>query len=266
MDLELSGKAALVTGGSRGIGRAIARVLALEGAEVAISARNREPLEAAAEELAAETGRRIVPIVADITRTDEVETMVKKAVSALGRLDVLVNNAGQAGGLAGNVLENVTDEAMLEDLNTKFVGYLRCARAAAPFMRRQGWGRIVNIGGLSARQGGSYSTGTRNIAVVHLSKTLADELGPAGITVNVVHPGGTRNTTFFDRSIADRARREGSTPEEIERQMSQGNAIHRMPEADEVAYVVAFLASPKAAAVTGEVISAGGGSSRAVFP
>ena len=266
MDLELNGKTALVTGGSKGIGRAIARALALEGTDVAIAARNRGPLEAAAQELAQETGRNIVPIVGDISNTPDVDTMVKKAVSALGRLDILVNNAGVPGGLATGPLETVSDEAMMEDLNTKFLGYLRCARAAAPFMQRQGWGRIINIGGLSARQSGSYSTGTRNIAVVHLSKTLADELGPSGITVNVVHPGGTRSTEHIDRLVSQRAQREGTSPEEIERQMGANLAIGRLPEADEVATIVVFLASPRCGAVTGEVISAGGGAGRALFP
>jgi NAD(P)-dependent dehydrogenase (short-subunit alcohol dehydrogenase family) len=265
MDLELAGKTALVTGGSKGIGKAIARILALEGVDVAISARTPETLYAAAEELTAETGRTIVPVAGDISKTDEVDTMVKKAVSALGKLDILVNNAGQAGGLAGGSLDKVTDEAVLEDINTKFVGYLRCARAAAPFMQRQGWGRIINIGGLSARQSGSYSTGTRNIAVVHLSKTLSDELGSAGITVNVVHPGGTRNTGYIDNLVSGQMERHGVSAEEAEQRLSQNNAIRRLPEAEEVAYVVAFLASPKAAAVTGEVISAGGGSGRALF-
>ena len=265
MDLEVRDKTALVTGGSKGIGRAIAEALALEGVDVAINARTREPLEAAAQELTERTGRRIVPVVGDVSKTEDVETMVKKAVSALGRLDILVNNAGQPGGLAGSVLQEVTDEAMMEDLNTKFLGYLRCARAAAPFMKRQGWGRIINIGGGSGRRSGLYSTGTRNIAIVHLSKTLSDELGPSGITVNVVHPGTTRNTPLIDQNIARTAQREGTTEDEAERRMSADNAIRRFPRADEVAYVVTFLASPKAAAVTGEVISAGGGSTRAVF-
>ena len=215
---------------------------------MAIAARNRGPLEAAAQELAQETGRNIVPIVGDISNTPDVDTMVKKAVSALGRLDILVNNAGVPGGLATGPLETVSDEAMMEDLNTKFLGYLRCARAAAPFMQRQGWGRIINI------------------AVVHLSKTLADELGPSGITVNVVHPGGTRSTEHIDRLVSQRAQREGTSPEEIERQMGANLAIGRLPEADEVATIVVFLASPRCGAVTGEVISAGGGAGRALFP
>ncbi len=263
MDLELKGKVALVTGGSKGIGKAIALELAREGADVAICARTREALEAAAKEIEQETGRRAVPIVADMTKTPDVERMVAEVVKAFGRVDILVNNAGQPGGLARGPLPNVTDEAMLADMDTKYMGYLRCARAVAPVMQRQGWGRIINIGGMSARQSGTYSTGARNIAVVHLSKTLADELGPSGITVNVVHPGVTR-TPYLEERWAAQARQHNITPADAERRMAQQNAIRRIVDSREIACVVAFLASPKSGAITGEVIGASGGSSRAV--
>lgn len=265
MDLGLEGKTALVTGASQGIGKAIALALALEGVDVAINARTRETLNEAAREINRETGRQVLPVVADVTKTEEVEAMVKKVVSAFGRLNILVNNAGVPGGLAGSVLEEVTDEAMFADLNTKFLGYLRCARAAAPFMKKEGWGRIVNVGGGSARRSGLYSTGSRNIAIAHLSKTMSDELGPSGINVNVVHPGTTANTALIDQGIEKQAQREGKSFEEVVKERGQENAIRRLPTANEVAFVVTFLASPRAAAVTGEVISAGGGSIRAVF-
>ena len=264
MDLELNGRVALVTGGSRGIGRAIARELAIEGADVAICARGAEALEATAQELSRETGRRVIPLVADIARREDVEQMVRATVGQLGRLDILVNNAGKPGGLATGPLSTVTDEAMQEDLNVKFLGCLRCAREATPHMQSQGWGRIISVGGLSARSGGTYSTGARNIAIVHMSKTLSLELSPSGVTVNVVHPGMTR-TEYMTQSFATRAQREGRPVEEIEKEQSQNNAIRRVVDAGEVAWVVCFLASPKAGAITGEVISVGGGSDRAVF-
>lgn len=264
MDLELGGRVALVTGGSRGIGRAIASELASEGVDVAICARGQEALEATAHDLARQTGRRVIPIVADTARTDEVERLVEATAAEFGRLDILVNNAGKPGGLAPGPLATVTDEAMIEDLNVKFLGYLRCARAVASIMQRQGWGRIINIGGLSGRSGGTFSTGTRNIAIVHMSKTLSQELGPSGITVNVVHPGLTR-TEYMTGMFAERAQRDGTTVEEVERQHSESNAIRRVVDARELAYLVCFLASPKSSAVTGEVISGGGGADRAVF-
>ena len=139
MDLELKGKVAIVTGGSRGIGKAIARQLAAEGASVAICARTEETLKAAAKELAKETGSRVLPFVANVSSKDSVDRMVEAVVESFGRLDILVNNAGQPGGKATGPLATVTDEDMLSDLDTKLVGYLRCVRAAAPHMVRHSW-------------------------------------------------------------------------------------------------------------------------------
>lgn len=265
MDLELRGKTAIVTGGSSGIGKVIALGLAQEGVDVAICARGKEALTAAAEEISKATGRKVVPLTCDVGRQADVEAMVRAAASALGHIDILINNAGKPGGLANGPLQDVTDEAMLGDLNVKYMGYLRCARAVAPLMKERQWGRMIHIGGNSARRSGTYSTGARNIAIVHLSKTLADELGPYGITSNVVHPGITR-TPHIDRSAEQRAKASGATPGEVMKQMAMDNATRRLVDASEVAHVVVFLASPKSIAVTGEVIGATGGKGQAVFP
>ena len=264
MDLGLTGKIAIVTGGSRGIGKAIALELAREGVDVAICGRTLEALEETARQIKDQTGRRILPVTADVSRTDEVNAMVARVVQELGAVHVLVNNAAAVGGLVTGPLANIDDAAVLEDFNTKYLGYLRCARAVAPHMQTQGWGRIVNIGGLAARNSGAISTGARNVAVVHLTKTLADELGPSGITVNVIHPGTTR-TERTQSNWATQAERQGVSLEETERRMASGNAIRRIVDASEIAYVAAFLASEKAAAITGEVIVASGGSGRSVY-
>ena len=263
MDLGLQGRAAIVTGASRGIGKAVALELAREGVDVVICARRLEPLDAAARELEQETGRRIVPVAADTASRESVEQLVHAAIAALGRVDILVNNAAVPGGLVQGPLADASEEALLEDVNTKVVGYFRCAKAVAPHMEGQGWGRIINIGGLSARQSGIIS-GLRNAAIVHLTKTLSDQLGPSGITVNLVHPGATR-TERTSSDHAERARTQGVTVEEIERRVSENTATRRIVEAREIGYLVAFLASTKAMAITGEVIAAGGGASRAVF-
>ena len=263
MDLELRGKVALVTGGSRGIGKAIARALALEGMDVAVCARQRETLKAAVDELAKETGRRFVPLIADTSRAEDVNAMVQEAVAALGRLDVLVNNAALVGGVPSHDLATVDEAAILGDLNTKFLGYARCARAAALHMQKNHWGRIINIGGLAARTSGGIA-GARNAAVGHLTKTLADMLGPSGITVNAIHPGTTR-TERTAEGWAAAAKREGVSLEEYERRLAATHAIRRIVDAGEIAHVAAFLASPKSGAITGEVIAAGGGPSRAVY-
>jgi NAD(P)-dependent dehydrogenase (short-subunit alcohol dehydrogenase family) len=263
MDLELTGKVAIVTGGSRGVGKAIALELAREGVDVVICGRSRETLEASAKELAGMTGRRIVAVPADTTDRAAVEQMVKETTASFGRVDILVNNASTPGGLVQGLLTEASDELLLEDVNTKVIGYFRCAKAVAPHMQRQKWGRIINIGGLSGRQSGNIS-GLRNAAIVHLTKTLSDQLGPDGITVNLIHPGTTR-TERSTPMYTERARREGVTVEEVEQRIAQNIAIRRIVDAKEVGYVVAFLASPKATAITGEVIAAGGGSQRAVY-
>ena len=248
MDLELTGRVAIVTGASRGIGKAIAQELALEGADVALCARSRDALEAAAKDIAGTTGRRIVPIVADTTSSESVRRLVDTTRAQLGRVDILVNNAATPGGVVRGPLADADEKALLEDIDTKVVGYMRCAKAVAPLMQERGWGRIINIGGLSGRRSGNIS-GLRNAAIVHLTKTLADQLGRQGITVNLVHPGTTRTERTDDESV-----RRGSN-----------NAIGRIVDAREIGLVVAFLASAKAAAITGVAIDASGGSIPVMF-
>jgi NAD(P)-dependent dehydrogenase (short-subunit alcohol dehydrogenase family) len=259
VDLELTDKTAIVTGGSKGIGKAIARELAREGADVAIAARGMAALEATARELEAETGRRIVPIQADTGDDDAVRNLVRQANDALGHVDILVNNAAKPGG-QGHVpsLEEITNELFWDDMNVKVMGYLRCAREVAPQMKQRGWGRIINISGMAARNSGSTIGSMRNVAVSAMTKNLADELGPHGINVTVVHPGTTR-TEATAGVVEARAKAEGVSPAEVEAGMAQRNTVRRFIDAREIAYVVAFLASPKAVSITGDAIAAGGG-------
>ncbi|HEV8633456.1 MAG TPA: SDR family oxidoreductase [Chloroflexota bacterium] len=259
MDLELTGKVAIVTGGSRGIGKQVALALAREGCDVAVVARGREALEAAAAEIAAATGRRAVAVPADTTDDAAVEAMVGRVVAELGRVDVLVTCAARPGGQAPPPrLAEITEQAFFDDMNTKVMGYLRCIREVAPHMVRQGWGRIVCISGLAARQAGSTIGSVRNAAVVAMAKNVADELGPHGVNVTVVHPGLTR-TEKTAGVLAEQARRLGVTVEEAERRMGEANTVRRLIDASEIADVVVFLASPRASAITGDVIAAGGG-------
>ncbi|HUP36630.1 MAG TPA: SDR family NAD(P)-dependent oxidoreductase [Candidatus Limnocylindria bacterium] len=271
MDLGLEGRRAIVTGGSLGIGKAIARELAREGADVAIVARTEDRLEAAARELAAETRRRVVPLVADVTSRAQVDAMVAQAAAQLGGLHILVNSGSAPGGsaTATGPIETIVDEDLLQDFNVKYVGALRCARAAIPFMKEQGWGRIINISGTNARNAGNLSGGARNTSLVHFTKTLAVQLGRFGITVNCVHPGITR-TERTPHLLAARGKELGVDAAEVEKadfapDSPRGNAIGRMIDATEIAYVTAFLASDKAWAISGELIVATGGAGRAVY-
>jgi NAD(P)-dependent dehydrogenase (short-subunit alcohol dehydrogenase family) len=271
MDLGLQGKRAIVTGGSRGIGKAIARELAREGVDVAIVARNKADLEATASQLGAETNRRILPLVADVTSREQVDHMVAQVTQQLGAVHILVNSGSAPGGSASAIgpIETVVDEDLLQDFNVKYVGALRCSRAVIPFMKKEGWGRIINISGANARNAGNLSGGARNTALVHMTKTLAVQLGRHGITVNCIHPGTTR-TERTPSLLAARAKQLGVSPDEAERQdfapdSPRGNAICRMVDASEIAFVTAFLASDKAWAVSGELVAATGGAGRTVY-
>ncbi|HEX5416618.1 MAG TPA: SDR family oxidoreductase [Chloroflexota bacterium] len=265
MNLELTDRVAIVTGGSRGIGKAIARQLALEGADVAIVARDAAALERSAAELSAETGRRVLPFRADTGDDASVKSMVRAVADSFGRLDILVNAAAMPGGQSTPpALAEITDEHFWADLNVKVMGYLRCAREVAPYLIDRGWGRIINISGLAARSTGSTIGSMRNVAVVALTKNLADELGPHGINCTVVHPGTTR-TEKTPGVLAARARDLGIGEAEVERRLAEANSLKRLIDAREVAYVVAFLASPKSVAINGDVIAAGGGVGRAIY-
>ena len=265
MDLELKGKRALVTGGSRGIGKAIARVLAQEGADVALLARNPQLLSAAAAELAAETGRKVVGVSGDTTSDEQTRLAVAEAVRQLGGgIDILVNAAAEPAGFAGPPkLAEITGDYFHAEMDTKVMGYIRCAREVAGGMQARGWGRIVNISGLAARQTGNAVGSMRNIAVAALTKNLADELGPSGVNVTVVHPGLTR-TERTAPLISARAAAQGVSPQAVEEQMAAGNSINHLVDASEVAHVVAFLCSPKSRAINGDAIAAGGGAPRGI--
>jgi len=265
MDLELTGKVAIVTGGSRGIGKAIAQQLALEGASVALVARDVAALEATRGELIGETDRPILAVRADTTIDGDVHAMVDRVVAEYGRVDILVNAAAKPGGQAPPpALAEITEALFLDDMQTKVMGYVRCAQAVAPHMIGRGWGRIVNISGLAARSTGATIGSIRNVAVVALTKNLADELGPHGINVTVVHPGLTR-TEKTAGVVAARAKAQGIGEDEVERRMAEQNTVRRIIAAGDVANVVAFLASPKSVAINGDVIAAGGGIPRAIY-
>jgi len=264
MDLQLAGKVALVTGGSKGIGKAVARQLAAEGATIAIAARTEDTLRATATELAEETGQRILPIVADTADEASIRSMVDHAHSELGRIDILVNSAAvPGGGGPPPALDDITAQAFWDDINVKVLGYLRAAQAVAPHMRTQGWGRIINISGLAARSAGSTIGSIRNVSVAALTKNLANELGPHGINVTVVHPG----MTYTERSpgmFEARAQSQGISLEDAERLFAEGNSIRHLVTAEEVADVITFLASPRSISINGDALAVGGGAGTAI--
>jgi NAD(P)-dependent dehydrogenase (short-subunit alcohol dehydrogenase family) len=263
VDLQLTGRRAVVTGAGSGIGRAVALALAAEGARVALVARDAGRLEETAAAITARGGTALVR-PADTRDDDSVRAMVADVVAAWGGVDVLVNAAARPAS-SGPVpaLADLTDDALRDEVETKVLGYLRCARAVAPHMVAAGWGRIVNVSGLNARTSGSLVGSVRNVAVAAMTKNLADELGPAGVTVTVVHPG-TTVTEALPQRLADRAAREGAPVEELTARLAAATSIGRLVTAEEVADVVTFLASPRSAAITGDAVAVGGGTRGAI--
>jgi len=253
MDLQLTGRRAVITGGSRGIGLAIARALAAEGADVGLVARDVTRLDSAAAELAAGGALgRVITAACDTGDDESVATMAANLRSELGGVEILVNSAAQAN------TGPMSDDMLDDQLNVKLKGYLRCARAFAPGMVAGGWGRIINISGLAARQAGSVVGSVRNVAVAAMTKNLADEYGPSGVNVTVVHPGMTVTERLPD-TLATIAAARGITPDEVRGSLERAVSIGRLVTADEVAHVVTFLASPLSVAINGDAIVAGGG-------
>ncbi len=265
MDLQLQGKRALVTGGSRGIGKAVASALAAEGADVALLARDPQRLAAASAEIAATTGRRVVGVSADTGDDAAVRRAVAEAEAALGGgIDILVNAAAEPAGYAPPPkLAEITGEFFHQQLDIKVMGYVRTAQAVAAGMKARGWGRIVNISGLAARQSGNAVGSIRNVGVAALSKNLADELGQHGINVNVVHPGVTETERTADL-LAHNAQRRGVDASVVRAEMDAGNSTGRLVTAAEVADVVVFLASPRSRGINGDAIAVGGGAPKAI--
>jgi NAD(P)-dependent dehydrogenase (short-subunit alcohol dehydrogenase family) len=264
MDLQLAGKRAIVTGASRGIGYAVAKALAAEGAHLVLVSRDQTALDAARDRLAVH-GTTVLGIAADTTNDTAVRSMVARAKAELGGVDILVNSAAQpAKPGAPRALADLVDDDLRLEVETKVLGYLRCARAVAPLMVKHGWGRIINVSGLAARQTGSTFGSIRNVAVAAMTKNLADELGPLGVNVTAVHPG----LTVTERTpglIAQAAEARGISLEEAEAAMAAGVTIKRVITAAEVADVVTFLASPRSVAITGDAIAAGGGAPGSIY-
>jgi NAD(P)-dependent dehydrogenase (short-subunit alcohol dehydrogenase family) len=263
VDLELRGRGAVVTGGALGIGKAITRELVREGVDVVIAARRQHLLEDTAKQIEAELGGRVVPVPADTTSTESVRRLMDIAAGELGRLDILVNGAAAPSGLVRNSVEEADPELLLADLNTKVVGYFRCAQAVAPHMKKRRYGRIISIGGLTGRSSHALS-GMRNLAVVHLTKVLSDQLGPFGITVNTVHPGVVETEHIRELYEAEAAR-QGITPRQVERGFIDRTPIGRVLVPEEIGHAVSFLASPKAGGITGESVGIDGGLTRGIF-
>ena len=267
MDLKLTNAVVLVTGGSRGIGLAIAKGFAAEGARVAICGRDPVRLAAAA----AEIGNGAVGFQADLFKADDCRVVVEKTVAHFGRLDVLVNNASTNVDGTPAQLEDATDAQVMERFMGKTMGAIRCTRAALPALKAAGAGRVVNIGGSSARAVSRFRPGTGsglpqglgNAALANFTRHLAEEVAHTGIVANIIHPSRTRTDRHIGR-MERRAESAGITVDEAEAEVGKTFPIGRVPAPEDIVPLVLLLSSPLAGAITGQAMSVDGGMGLAV--
>ena len=254
MDLKLGDKVAIVTGGTQGIGKATAMLLAKEGARVVIAARGRELLDTVSAEIRA-AGGRVAAIQADVSKPEDCERLITGAIEGFGRIDILVNNAGTS---ATGEFESVTDATWQADFDLKLFGAIRLARLAIPHMRRQGGGRIINITTIGAKQprAKTMPTTVTRAAGLALTKALSKEFAADKILVNTVCIGLIR-AGQHERKAAQ----SGVEVESIYAGMGKDIPLGRVGLAEEVANVITFLASDAASYVTGTSINLDGGTS-----
>ena len=264
MDLLLNGRVAAVAAASKGLGKAVARELLLEGAQVAICSRDQARIETAAAELRKSTGGNVLPVVADLTTLDGCRHFIQTAVMHFGgRLDILVTNAG---GPPSGPVESLDDDAWQGAIDLNLLSTIRMITEALPVIKQSDQGRVIAITSISAKQplnNLALSNATR-AGVIGYIKTLANELGHTGITFNAVLPGWTR-TARVAELLENLAETRGVTPEQVEAGITAAIPARRMARPEEFAAVVAFLASGRASYLNGVALQIDGGLSQGLL-
>lgn len=262
MDLGLTGKVAVVTGGSEGIGKAAALAMAREGARVAIVARTQSKLDAAAAEIRA-AGGDVMAISCDVMDEAQVKDAIARITARWGGVDILVNNAGTS---AAGKFEDVTDETWETDLGIKVYGAIYCSRAVIPYMKAAGGGRIINVttGGGKAPGAGSLPTSMARAAGIALTKAMSRDYAPDNILVNTVCIGLIKSGQHERRYERMQERDPSRTLEQFYAGMGERVPLGRVGEAAEAGDVICFLASARASYLTGTSINIDGGSSPVV--
>ncbi|MFP6748790.1 MAG: SDR family oxidoreductase [Alphaproteobacteria bacterium] len=261
MKFDLEGKVALVTGGSRGIGRAIAVTLAEQGVNIALCGRTQETLTEAAKEIR-DLGVQAWPIVADVSKLENIQAFVGEAAAAAGRADILINNAVTS---RSAPFDEQTDEDWCYHIDVKLMAYILCAREVLPYMKTQGWGRIVNIGGMTARIAAPLrvTNGIVNAGVANFTKQFSGHVAGHNITVNCVHPGTTA-TDRMQRNFERQARDANVGVDEIAARQIAGIPLGRLIKPEDIAAAALFFCSPMADIITGQSIAVDGGSAASV--
>jgi len=258
LELGIAGRAALVTGGSRGIGRATARQFLEEGVRVMICGRNAETLERTRAELAQATGGDIHAVVADTMVEADIVRLVEATCDRFGKVDILVNNAGQ---MYSGRFGVMTDEGLKQQFETKIFGFLRAIRLVYPMMRAQRWGRIVNLIGGAGKEPDPYmfGSGITNSGLLNITKSLSTEFGEDNVLVNAVCPGWV-DTNLWRRNAQGLATELGAQSEDEARRLAaRKNALNRFGKPEELANAIVFLCSERASYITGVSLNLDGG-------
>ncbi|MBD3885984.1 SDR family oxidoreductase [Phormidium tenue FACHB-886] len=259
LELGLTGKTAIVTGGSAGIGFAIAHALYREGVSVAIAARDRDRLEAAAQAIRElpNQGNQVIAIAADMTQPESIEAIVSKTIETFGRIDILINNAGSA--RAGSFLD-LGDEAFVDAWNLKLLGYIRLVKAVVSDQIQRQDGRIVNIIGAAGRtpRPNFLPGGTTNAALLNFTRGIASELAQHNIRINAISPGLTA-TERADRIAEQTAQSRKVGVEQVKAESLKAIPLGRLAQPEEIANLTLFLVSDLAASITGAEILVDGG-------
>ena len=263
MDLGLKDSVAFITGASKGIGKAIAEVLAEEGCKVVITARGEALLRQVAEDISARTGVEVLAVAGDMMVTAEVERAVQAAYDRFERIDVLVPCAGAA---TPGVFETITEEQWLSSLNLKFMGYVRALKVVLPRMRERGHGSVVMVVGNDGLKNPYYEVapGAANAADINLASALAEQYGRYGIRINTVNPGPV-DTERWAWGEATLARNKSIDVEQARKLVLASLPLNRICKPQEIANVVAFLASPRASYVSGANIPVDGAQRKALM-
>lgn len=263
MDLNLGDKNVLITGGSKGIGRACAQLFAREGANVAIVARTADILERTASEIGKETDRRVLSFPGDMTVPEDVEDVVTAVIDGLGSVDVLITCAGSS---PGGLIEELTEEDWASSLGLKFMGYVRTMKAVLPHMRERGSGSVVLVVGNDGIKPTYWETtaGAANAAGINVASSMAEQYGKHGVRVNTVNPGPV-DTERWDGLEKAMARDMGITQQEAHDFAVSSIPLGRIARADEVADLVAFVASDRASFINGAHVVIDGGQRKAIM-
>lgn len=263
MDLQLKNKSALITGSSKGLGFAIARLLAAEGCRVTINGRDNQTLQAAANKLVAETHAEIIPLAGDVALSEVPSYLVEQTVKSFGGLDLLVTNAA---GPASGKFEMMDDSAWQKAIELSFLIHVRLIRAAIPYLRLSGSGSVVTMTSYSVKQPipNLVLSNSVRAATAGLTKSLSLELGADGIRFNSIMPGWTTTERVIDL-MSYRAKINGTTIEEETQLQVKETALGRMARPEEVANAVVFLLSPAASYITGVILAVDGGIIKGTF-